>query len=179
MKILILNGSPRKGNTVAALEALKSGFENIEDVHIREISANDAAVSPCIACEACGSESRCVFDDDTNDIVDAVMESDVIIFATPVYWWGITAQLKVIIDKFYSRSLKMHGLDKKVGVIVIGEAEQDDPQYGLITKQFGCICDYLEWKLVFSKTYTAGAAGELADSKEAMAEIGGLWKNLR
>lgn len=178
MKVLILNGSPRKGNTVTAVEAVRRGLNNIEDVDISEIVANDVSVSPCIACEACGSSNGCVFDDDTNDVVDAVMKADVVIFATPVYWWGITAQLKVIIDKFYSKSEKMHGLDKKVGVVVIGEAQQDDPQYGLITKQFECICNYLGWKPVFFKTYTAGAAGELAASEAAVAELENLWHEI-
>lgn len=176
MKALLLNGSPRKGNTCSALDALKKGMKNIPDLEIREVKANDVSVSPCIACEGCSADGRCVFDDDTNEVIDAVAAADLIVFASPVYWWGVTAQLKTVIDKFYCKAASLHNLKKKVGVIVIGEATQDDPQYEIIPKQFACICDYLGWEIVFSKTYTAAAADDLAKSEENMKEIQSLWK---
>ena len=175
MKVLILNGSPRKGNTVTAVNALKTGMDAAEKFEIKEIVANDVEVSPCIACLACNCDSRCVFEDDTNDIMDAIEEADAVIFATPVYWWGVTAQLKAVIDKFYCRFEKLDDMPKKVGVIVIGEAEQDDPQYKIIPKQFECICDCLGWDMLFAKTYTAGEAGVLAQDKDAVAELEGLY----
>ena len=170
MKILLLNGSPRKGNTYTALEAVKKGLENAADVQVKEIIANDVNVSPCIACEGCGMKDGCVLDDDTHEVVDSVVEADAIVFATPVYWWGITAQLKLIIDKLYSKGSVL-GSGKKIGVIVTGEAQQDDPQYQIITKQFECICDYLGWNIGFVKTYTAAAADELGKNKKAMEEL--------
>lgn len=179
MKVLLLNGSPRQGNTVAALEALKKGLVNIDDVQITRVDANEVSVSPCIACDACKTGEKCVFDDDTNEIVDEAISSDLIVFATPVYWWGITAQLKLIIDKFYSQAEKLHELKKKIGIIVIGEAEQDDPQYQIIPKQFKCICDYLGWDIKFSKTYTAAGSNDLAENNEVMAELSELWKTVK
>ena len=86
MKVLLLNGSPRKGNTYAALEAVKKDLENVSDIQVKEIIASDVNVSPCIACESCGSGNGCVFDDDTNDVIEAVVEADAVVFATPVYW---------------------------------------------------------------------------------------------
>lgn len=178
MKALLLNGSPRKGNTCAALEALKNGMSNIDGLEVNEVAAADVSVSGCIACEQCADGGKCVFDDDTNAVVDAVVEADAVIFATPVYWWGITAQLKLIIDKFYSQGSRLKECDKKVGIIVVGEASQGDLQYELITKQFECICDYLGWDIAFCNTYTAGAADELAGNADAMVEIEDLWKTL-
>ncbi len=178
MKALLLNGSPRQGNTHAALEALKKGLANIDGLEIGEIAATDVDVAPCVACDTCGESGRCIFDDDTNDVVAAVEEADIVVFATPVYWWGVSAQLKLIIDKFYSRASKLEECTKKVGVIAIGEAEQDDAQYSLISMQFHCICRYLGWDVAFCNTYTAGEAGELAKNAEAMAELEELWKTL-
>jgi len=177
MKALLLNGSPRKGNTCAALNVLKNGMKNISDAEVKEIVAADVSVSGCIACEQCAENGKCVFDDDTNWVVDAVAEADVVVFATPVYWWGITAQLKAIIDKFYSQGSRLEKGCKKVGIIIVGEAAQDDPQYEIIAKQFDCICDYLSWEIVFCNTYTAGAADELAGNASAMAEIENLGKS--
>lgn len=177
MKVLLLNGSPRKGNTYTALEAVKKGLENAKDVQIKEIVANDVNVSPCIACEGCGRKDGCVFDDDTREVVDSVVEADAIVFATPVYWWGITAQLKLIIDKLYSKGSVL-GSGKKIGIIVTGEAEQEDPQYQIITKQFECICDYLGWDMAFVKTYSAADPDELGKQDEAMAELEAIGKIL-
>lgn len=180
MKALLLNGSPRQGNTCTALDALKKGMANIKDLEIREIKAAEVNVAPCVACEGCGTEGPCVFNDDTNDVMDAVMEADVIVFASPVYWWGVTAQMKAVIDKLYSRCSKIPELaEKQVGVIIIGEADQEDPQYRLIPEQFECICGYLNWKMAFTKTYTAKNTGDLAANKEAVAELEGLWKNFK
>lgn len=179
MKALLLNGSPRQGNTYTALEALKKGFANIEGLEVGEIEATNVDVSPCVACDTCGETGKCVFDDDTNEVVEAVLEADMVVFATPVYWWGITAQLKLIIDKLYSRGAALQAAKKKVGIIAIGEADQEDVQYELIAKQFEAICGYLGWEIVFCNTYTAGAVGDLAADEKAIAEIEGLWKTVQ
>ena len=174
MKVLLLNGSPRKGNTYAALEAVKKDLENVSDIQVKEIIASDVNVSPCIACESCGSGNGCVFDDDTNDVIEAVVEADAVVFATPVYWWGMTAQLKLIIDKMYSKADALGSSGKKVCLIITGEAEQDDPQYELIPKQFGCICDYLNWDIVCCRTFTAAKPSDLAADENAIAELKGI-----
>lgn len=178
MKVLILNGSPRKGNTCVAVNALQRGMEAAGGFEVMEIKANDMSVSGCIACMACECAGNCVFEDDTNDVIDAVEAADAIVFATPVYWWGVTAQMKLIIDKLYAQCNKMKTLNKKVGIIIVGEAEQDDPQYDIIPKQFECICDYLGWQLKFCNTYTACAAGDLAADAEAIEEIEELWESV-
>lgn len=179
MKALILNGSPRKGNSTAAAEILKKGLSNIKDLSVEEIRADDLSVSPCIACGACGCEDNCVFDDDTNEIIGKICDADTVIFVTPVYWWGVTAQLKVVIDKLYSRVTLLKDMDKKVGLIVIGEAEQDDPQYKIIPEQFRCISEYLGWDMRFAGTYTAHEIGDLRKNEAALKEIEALWQKLR
>ena len=101
MKLLIFNGSPRKGNTVEALKTLKEGLAEYPEIEIREIKAADAHMIPCKGCGACKNKGDCVFKDDSYEINRAIKEADFLLFATPVYWWGITAQLKLVIDKFY------------------------------------------------------------------------------
>ena len=68
MKVLILNGSPRKGNTCVAVNALQKGMDAAGGFEVMEIKANDMSVSGCIACMACECNGDCVFEDDTNDI---------------------------------------------------------------------------------------------------------------
>ncbi|MFR2965711.1 MAG: flavodoxin family protein [Anaerovoracaceae bacterium] len=90
MKALLLNGSPRKGNIHTALESLKKGFSNIDGLSVSQIDATKVKVSCCIACEQCGKTKGCVFKDDTNKILDEIIDADILVFATPVYWWGIS-----------------------------------------------------------------------------------------
>ena len=152
MKVLIFNGSPRKGNTLTAIKAIQKGIESradAADIEVNVIETEGKNIIPCKACNA---------------------SADVLIFATPVYWWGVTAQLKLVIDKFYARASKFKG-GKKIGTVVIGEAELDDAEYEIIQKQFACIADYLEWEVAFAKSISADKPKDLAADEETLAEL--------
>lgn len=179
MKVLLLNGSPRKGNVYTALKALRKGFAKIDGLEIDEVIASNLAVSPCLACGSCRDSGQCVFDDETNELMNTVLKADIVVFATPVYWWGITAQLKLVIDKFYSCIEQLSASKKQVGVIVIGQLPQQDVQYELISKQFACISDYLGWNIAFCNTYSAYEESDLAGDENAIAEIEDLWKKIK
>lgn len=179
MKLLIFNGSPRKGNTVEALKYLREGLEEFPEIEVEEIKAADCNIVPCKGCDACGRTGDCVFGDDSLEINRKILAADFLLFATPVYWWGVTAQLKLVLDKFYSCHEQFMQSPKKVGTIVIGEAGLYDPQYEIIEKQFWCICDYLCWDKVFSKSYSANKPTDLSEQPESLKEIKGLAKVIR
>lgn len=170
MKIVILNGSPRKGNVYAAINAFAAAAEKKNDVEI--IDTDSVNVSPCKGCGACQCYKGCVAKDDSNMVVDKIVSADMIVFATPVYWWGMTAQLKTVIDKCYCKGAQLKG--KKVGVIIVGGASVEDPQYELISTQFRSMAGYLSWELAFTKAYSATAKGELAADTAAMDELKAL-----
>lgn len=102
-KIVVLTGSPRKnGNSFAMTDSFIKAAE--EKGH--SVTRFDTAmlnVKGCIACEKCFKNGKaCVFDDGFNRIAEAIAEADDIIFTMPVYWYTIPAQLKAVIDKFFS-----------------------------------------------------------------------------
>jgi multimeric flavodoxin WrbA len=175
MKIAIVNGSARKGNTLTAIQAFIEGVAENNEVEI--IAPEKLNIAPCKGCGACQCVKGCVDQDDTNPTVDKIVSADVIIFATPVYWWGMTAQLKLVIDKCYCKGLNLK--NKKVGVIVVGAAPVDSIQYELIDKQFQCIADYLSWDLLFRKSYSASDRTDLDQNTEAVAELKELGATLR
>lgn len=175
MKIAIVNGSARKGNTLTAIQAFIEGSAENNEVEI--IAPEKLNIAPCKGCGACQCVKGCVDQDDTNPTVDKIVSADVIIFATPVYWWGMTAQLKLVIDKCYCEGLNLK--NKKVGVIVVGAAPVDSIQYELIDKQFQCIADYLSWDLLFRKSYSASDRTDLDQNTEAIAELKELGATLR
>lgn len=102
-KIVVITGSPRKnGNSFAMTEAFTRAAE--AKGHI--VTRFDAAmrnVGGCHACETCFKTGKaCSFDDDFNAIAPAILEADAVVFATPVYWYSIPAQIKCVIDKLFS-----------------------------------------------------------------------------
>lgn len=101
-KIVILTGSPRpKGNSSAMAEAFAARAE--QNGHtVGRFNCAAMSIHGCRACETCYQTGKpCSFDDDFNSMAPAILEADAIVFATPVYWYSFTAQLKAAIDKMY------------------------------------------------------------------------------
>jgi len=71
----------------------------------------------------------------------------------------------------YSKSEQLSKIKKKVGVICVGMAELTDPEYKLITDQFQCICDHLNWEMVFSEAFVSDNPDSLKKNKEKLTEI--------
>lgn len=101
MKIVALQGSPRKGGNCDVLmdEMIKGIEENGGEV--TKYYLEDQEIAPCKACMYCAENPECVRNDDGNKILDEMLEADGVIFATPVYYGQMSAQGKLIIDRFY------------------------------------------------------------------------------
>ena len=116
MKVLILNGSPRKdGNTSIALnEAARILNEN--GIETEEVRVGNQAVRGCMACNACGKLGKCVYDDIVNEIAPKFEEADGLIVGSPVYYGSANATLIAVLDRlFYSTSFSK---TMKVGAAV-------------------------------------------------------------
>lgn len=167
MKIVVINGSPRKGNTNACIHAFAEGAAETNEIEI--LDADKLHISPCKGCGACGCTKGCVAKDDSNMVVDKIVSADLVVFASPIYWWGVTAQLKTVIDKCYCRGAYLKG--KKIGLILCAGAPTDDEEYGLIRRQFELISEYLSWDFSFFRSFYAEGKDDIAGSAEAIAEM--------
>lgn len=99
MKAVVLFGSPRKdGNTMQLVSILSNTLKK-GGYNVRVLYLNDMNVRPCQGCLACLPDGACKINDDMKDIRKYMMESDIIVFATPVYWFNVSAQLKLAIDR--------------------------------------------------------------------------------
>ena len=109
MKITVLQGSPHKnGSSNLLSEQFIKGAE--ENGH--EITVLDAAhmnLHPCIGCGKCGMNGTCVHKDDNSKIRDSLLTTDMVVFVTPIYYFGMSAQLKTVIDRFYSYTTQLSG----------------------------------------------------------------------
>lgn len=174
MKALILNGSPRRGNTLKACEVF---MENASLFECERIDLADCGIAPCRACGACGCKDGCVDDDDTNVVIDKMLEADFILFASPVYWFSVSAQMKLLIDKMYGRIEKFQENPKRIGIIAIGEDEIETPQYRIIFEQFKCTAEYLKWNIEFFMPISAGEPDDLAGNAAVLEDIADIAKN--
>ena len=100
MKIIILQGSPNKNGSTSILveeftRGAKSAGHSVQRFDIAEMNIN-----PCLGCVACGYEGPCVQKDDNDKIRKSILNADMIVFATPLYYYGVSAQLKTVIDRF-------------------------------------------------------------------------------
>lgn len=163
-KILVLSGSPRKGGntdimTETFVEAAKSAGNDAKAVYIRD---ND--IAPCRACDYCAEHKGvCVIKDDMYDVLEEMKTTDVIVFASPIYWFMISAKLKIAIDRFYSMN--------KVGFHITSAAMLLDSMspdvFGGSEKMFHDMCGYLKWKeegiVTISGMLTKGAMKDSPD----------------
>lgn len=100
MKIVVLMGSPNNDGSSAYLaESFIRGAQ--EQGHtVKRIDAAHVKVSPCAGYIACGYEGPCVQKDDMEKIKPEILDADMLVFATPLYYYGMSAQLKTLIDRF-------------------------------------------------------------------------------
>lgn len=167
MKIVILNGSARKGNTHACIEAFVQGVKEGTEVEVLE--TDKLNVSPCKGCGACACSKGCVAKDDSNAVVDKIVAADLVVFASPIYWWGVTAQLKTVIDKCYCKGAYLK--QKKIGLILCAGAQTDDEEFSLIKRQFELISEYLEWDFSFFKSVFAYEKDEVKNNEAIQKEL--------
>lgn len=146
MKVLIITGSPHKNGTTACLaEQFIKGAEEAGHEIFRFDAANKE-VHPCIACEKChGGTPVCVFRDDMQELNPHLIEADVIVLVSPIYYYDINAQLKAVIDRFYANDAVLHGNKKAVLMVAMADDSMESAEGALAS--FKGMTKYLEWDI--------------------------------
>lgn len=104
MKIVVLNGSPRpKGNTAALIAAFKEGCES-SGHQVSVIPVGTMNIGGCRGCEYCHTKGggTCVQKDDMEKVYPALAEAEMVVLASPVYYFGLTGQLQSAVSRFYA-----------------------------------------------------------------------------
>lgn len=142
MKIVLLKGSPHKnGSSNLLAEQFQRGAE--EAGHQAEgIDVGNAAVHPCMGCGACGMSGNCVHRDDMAEIKKQILSADMLVFVTPVYYFGMSAQLKAVIDRFYSFNSQLSGKRLKTALITAAWDNSDQVMF-FLKEHYRGICEYL------------------------------------
>ena len=126
MKILVITGSPHKKGTSALLAdnfiagALEAGHEVFRFDTIFQVT------QPCLACYYCRKNNhKCIQEDDMELVWDKLIAADMVVFVTPVYYFGMSAQLKKVIDRFFAINDLLRSKPKKAVLLATcGDAEE-------------------------------------------------------
>lgn len=103
MNILVLSGSPRKGgNTDLLVDAFVKGASPKH--HVEVVSVHDYKINPCMGCNACfrREDHACCQKDDMQIVYEKMAKAEMLVIASPVYFYGLSAQLKTVIDRFHN-----------------------------------------------------------------------------
>ncbi len=121
MKVVAVNGSPRKkGNTHDMLEAA-AGELRAEGIKVEFVSLAEHEVKPCSGCEKCYKKAwDCSIEDDGIAVLKKMASADGVLVASPVYFGGVTAQLKALIDRSVMAYTNTEFKDKVAGGLSVG-----------------------------------------------------------
>lgn len=146
MRVLGIVGSPRNGgNTEILVDEILAGAEET-GASIEKVILNKLKINPCQACNSCYKTGHCMQKDDMPALLDKMLQSDLWVLGTPIYWWGPTAQFKAFLDRWY---LPKHQEFKGKRVIIVIPLEGENERYarhavGLLED----VIDYLQMELV-------------------------------
>lgn len=145
MKIAVLTGSPnRDGSTSMLVREFVRGAEDVgHEVDVVDVAHAD--IHPCTGCVHCGYEGPCVQHDDVDAIRQQILSSDMIVFATPLYYYGMSAQLKAMVDRFCAFNSSLTAKRMKSALITVAW-NADDWTFDALQAHYETLVRYLSFQ---------------------------------
>lgn len=146
MKVLIITGSPHsKGTTALLADEVSAGAKEAGHEVIR-IETAKLDLHPCLGCYHCrDNDGRCVYNDDMTLIYPHLLTADVIILVTPLYYFGMTAQLKRVVDRFFAINPILRKAPKQLHLLAAC-GDKDKWAMDALVVHFQTLCRYLHWQ---------------------------------
>jgi multimeric flavodoxin WrbA len=173
MSIVLLQGSSREDGNTEILSQLI-----VKDVLYTEIKLRDLNIRP-ITDQRHDKEGFESVDDDYNSVIDKVLEANLIIFATPLYWYGMSGHMKNFVDR-WSQSLRDKRLSfkevmsKKAGIVVICGGDYPKIKGLPLVQQFSYIFDFMGMEFDDYIIGKGSKPGDVLQDHEALAKAGSL-----
>ena len=146
MKILVLksSGNKRGSSNMLADEFIRGAKESGHE--ITEYDVFRADIRPCIGCGHCGMNGPCVQKDDYEKTLKGLIrDADMLTFVMPVYYYNWPAQLKAVVDRFYSFTTELTYMHKKTALISAAW-DSTDTVFAVVDAYYRQICDYMDFQ---------------------------------
>lgn len=185
MKVLGIMGSPRiRSNTDLLLDEVLKGAQS-QGAEVEKIVVDKLNISPCKEYLGCYKDGNCVIRDDMDDIYPKLVDADVVVVASPMFFYGLSAQLKALVDRcqaLWARSYvlkqSLQGSERKGAFIAVGATSGDKLFDGatLVVKYFfqAIGVDYADELLIRG----VDKRGEIKEHPTALSEAFDLGKRL-
>ena len=178
--ILILKGSPRENGNSSILANIVAAGSGEAGAEVDVFSLHNMNISPCDACDSCMETGGvCVISDDMQILYPKLQEADVIVLASPIYWFTMSAQLKTCIDRFYA----FEGSEEQVFAgkkfaIVLAYGDSDPYSSGAVNAihTFQSMCRYLNAEIIGMVYGTANDIGDVEKQPELIEQAYNLGK---
>ena len=147
MKILVLNGSPKKeSDTFRLTQAFLKGLNRDQNHEIKVINVIEKKIAPCRGCFGCWQvmDGHCVIDDDQNGILDDYRSAELIIWSFPLYYFAMPSHLKAVLDRTLPL-LKMKMIERADGVVQHETMVDFSKKHTLVI----CGCGFPDWTGTF------------------------------
>ena len=145
MRILIMEGSPHKhgSSNLLADELMRGAREAGHSIDL--FDAASAKLGPCMGCDACGMCGPCCQSDDGKIMREKILAADMVVFVTPLYYFGFSAQMKTAIDRFYSFNGEL--MRKGMKSALVSAAWNDDRwTMDALVSHYQTLCRYLNFE---------------------------------
>ena len=183
MNVLIFSGSPRKkGNTEILIENVVNGITDTGST-CEVVRLAEQKIHPCIGCGGCEKEGKCVIDDDMQNLYKKIAAADRIIIASPIYFYGVTAQTKAFIDRCqalwsrkYLLKMRLNAPVPKIGYFLSVAATKGERVFegAIFTVQYGL--DAMDYsyggELVVRGVDKRGVIAEIQEELDRAKEFG-------
>ena len=145
MKITVITGSPHKKGTSSLLadEFIHGAKEAGHEIY--RFDAAFEELHPCLGCDRCGmGASPCVWKDPMQKLNPHMMEADVVVLVSPLYYFTVSAQLKMVIDRFYANTGRFTGGRKSILMATAYDA--NEWTMSALTTYYQTLADYMRWE---------------------------------
>lgn len=146
MNILILNGSPHPHGTTALLrEAFEEGAKS-QGHSVTTFHAARETLHPCLGCDHCRNTGEgCVYKDGMETLNPLLFAADCVAFVTPLYYFGMSSQIKMALDRFYANNTALREQRKKA-VLLAACGDTDVWTLDALDTHYHAVCQYLHWE---------------------------------
>ena len=143
--IVVLTGSPRRGGstdrlTAAFIEGAESAGKKVMSFHVADMN-----IAGCLGCNYCfGTKGVCVLIDDMRTVLEAIKQADALVLASPIYYFSVSAQLKLAVDRTYALISVGAPVKKAALLVTCGDGSVKAAEGAVVT--YKAICSYSKWE---------------------------------
>jgi len=166
MKIVVINSSPHSEEQSTSRYLAKKFVDGATSAG-HEVFVFDAAneqTHPCQGCDQCGMDGACIFDDAIEiKLMPQMLRADLLVLVTPLYYFGMSAQLKTVVDRFYSRTTRLSG---KKSMIMATAWNTADWTMEALKNHYETLVRYMSWQDVGQMWATGCGSRSMVERSE-------------